>query len=220
MIMNFNEMKKAVEFYHSHGFRAMPLFGIHEKCKHTPIKPELDCKGQCWGKVPMFEHWPDKQFTVNDFKEGCNLAIILGKQLDGRWLMGIDVDGQFNIEEFMHLPSTLECVTNRGRHLIFEVNSDEPLGNWNDIFSTRSEITGYRWGYEGAVDIKYCRGAMTSPPSLNKNGSEYTWIEWRTPEFLPTSEINFLIRKRKFSHPNVKRYKKWSLDPIHKGKRP
>lgn len=219
--MNFQNIKEAVEFYIKNGFRVMPIFGIHEKCQHRPIKPELDCKGQCWGKVPMQEHWPDKEiFTPDDFNEGCNLAIIMGKQLDGRWFLGIDIDGIFDISEFLILPPTLECITNRGKHLIYEVPEDSPLGNWNDIFRTRSESLGYRTGYQGAVDIKYCRGAMVSPPSLNKSGNEYQWIEWRQPELLPDSEIKYLIRKRRYAYPDVKRYSKWSLDPLHKNKKP
>ena len=220
MDLKFNEMKKAIEFYHQEGFRVMPLYGVHEKCKHTPVDPTLDCRGQCWGKVPMFEHWPDRDFIHEDFKEGCNIALILGKQLDGRWFMGIDIDGDIDINSFVSLPETLECSTNRGRHLVYEIPADTPLGNWNDIFRTRSEILGYKWGYSGAVDIKYCRGAMTSPPSMTKNNTQYTWKEWRQPIMLESTEINYLIRKRRFAYPNVKRYKKWSLEPSHKDKRP
>lgn len=216
----FNNIKQSVEFYISQGFRPMPLFGPQQGCKHRPIKPELDCRGQCWGKVPSIEHWPEKDiFTPDDFHEGSNLALIMGKQLDGRWFVGLDIDGNLDLTEFLHLPETLECITNRGRHLIYQVDPDTPLGNWNDILSTRSD-TGYRLNYQGALDIKYCRGAMTSPPSLNKNNKEYYWLKWRQPEILPNSEVIYLIRKRKFSHPKVKRYRKWSQYPSHIGKHP
>lgn len=105
-------------------------------------------------------------------------------------------------------------------HLVYEVPDNSPLGNWNDILSTRSETLGYKWGYHGALDLKYCRGAMTSPPSMTKADSFYTWDKWIEPSFLPHEEILFLIRKRKFAHPNVKRYRRWTDDPSHKGKRP
>ena len=217
----FGSIHEAVAFYQSNGFRPMPLYGIEDKCQHRPIKPELDCKGQCWGKVPKIEHWPDHDnFTIKDFPEGCNLALIMGEQLDGRWFVGLDVDGQLDLNEFLILPPTLECKTNRGKHLIYEVTPDSALGNWNDILSTRSKIIGYRLNYTGALDIKYCRGAMASPPSSTKTGGQYEWMEWRQPEFLPDSEVNYMKRKRKFSHPNVTRYQKWSQDPTHKGKRP
>jgi hypothetical protein len=220
-MMNFLDMHGAVDFYQNNGFRVMPLFGIQEKCKHIPVKPELDCRGQCWGKVPMERHWPEKDFLKKeDFSPGCNLAIILGEQLDGRWFVGLDIDGEFNLEEFLVLPPTLQCSTRRGTHLIFEVMPDTALGNWNDIFSTRSKTSGYRLDYTGAVDIKYCRGAMTSPPSRTRDGLEYSWLEWMQPTMMPDSEISFLKRKRQYSFPKIKRYRKWSQDPTHFGKRP
>lgn len=217
--MNFNSMKEAAKFYIEQGFRPMPLYGVQEKCKHKPVKPELDCRGQCWGKVPKKDHWPDEDFRLDDFDEDSNLALIMGKQLDNRWFVGFDIDGQLDLEEFLILPETLECKTNRGKHLIFQVYPDAPLGNWNDVFNTRSE-NGYRRNYQGALDIKYCRGAMTSPPSKTKSESIYEWKEWRQPALLPEEEIKYIIRKRKFAYPSVERYRKWSLDPIHKDKRP
>lgn len=215
-----DSVKKAAQFYIDHGFRVLPIYGVQEGCKHKPVKPELDCKGQCWGKVPAADHWPDEDFTPDNFEENSNLALIMGKQSDGRWFVGFDIDGELDLSEFLQLPETLECKTNRGRHLIFEVPADAPLGNWNDILSTRSETTGYRYGYNGALDIKYCRGAMVSPPSFTKTGSRYVWNEWRQPAELPHSEIIYLIRKRKFAFPKIERYRKWSLDPMHKAKRP
>ena len=216
-------MKEAVAFYLSKGYRVMPLFGVREKCKHPVVIEDgvkKDCNAQCWGKVPMYEHWPDRDFTIDDFKDGCNLAMILGKQLNGKWLVGLDIDGELDLTEFLQLPPTLTCRTNRGIHLVYEVPEDSPLGNWNDVLSTRSELLGYKWGYTGALDLKYCRGAMTSPPSMTKVGTQYTWDEWREPAMLPHEEILYLIRKRKFAHPKVVRYRKWTLYPTHKGQRP
>ena len=217
------EMKRAVEFYIANGYRVMPLYGPHEGCKHPEIIVDgvrKDCRGQCWGKVPKFEHWPDVDFTVDDFKPGDNIALIMGKQYDGRWLVGFDIDGDLDLKEWMMLPPTLTCKTNRGLHLIYEVYEDAPLGNWIDLLSTRSETLGYKWGYSGALDLKYSRGAMTSPPSATKAGSQYKWNEWIKPAILPHEEILYLIRKRKWSHPKVKRYNRWSSDPSHKNKRP
>jgi len=219
-MLSFEQMHKAVNFYIENGFRPMPLFDVAAGCKHRPKIEGLDCQGQCYGKVPIEEHWPDKKgFTSEDFPTGCNLGLIMGQQLDGRWFIGFDIDGILSLDEFLILPPTLECITNRGRHLIYEVTKDSPLGNWNDIFSTRSETLGYRSGYNGALDLKFCRGAMTSPPSRTRVGSEYKWIEWRQPEFLPDSEIKYLIRKRKFAYPHITRYRSWSANPSHKNKR-
>jgi hypothetical protein len=219
----WQEMKRSVEFYLANGYRVMPLYGVQEGCKHPVVMVDeikKDCMGQCWGKVPIFEHWPDSDFTVDDFKPGDNIALIMGKQHDGRWLVGLDIDGDLNLDEWMILPKTLTCRTNRGIHLIFEVNEDTPLGNWNDALSTRSELLGYKWGYTGALDIKYCRGAMTSPPSMTKIGTQYKWDEWMHPAILTPDVIDLLIRKRKWSHPKVKRFRKWTLYPTHKGQRP
>jgi len=208
----------------------MPIYGIDQGCKCPIIIPKAtdidedtdnkkDCDRQCIGKVPMVEHWPDKEFTEHDFPNGCNLAMIMGKQLDGRWLVGFDIDGTLDLKEWLILPETLECKTGRGYHLVYEVPEDTPFGNWNDMFNTRSD-TGYRLNYTGALDIKYCRGAMVSPPSINKNNIQYVWKTWMKPTILPHEEIIYLIRKRKALKPHIKRYKKWTLNPSHFGKQP
>lgn len=212
-------IQEAAQFYMDTNYRPLPIFGIHEKCKHRPVKPELDCKGQCLGKVPKIEHWPDKQISITDFDTRDNIALIMGKQKDGRWLVGFDIDGELDLSKWFDLPETLECSTNRGRHLIFEVPADTPLGNWNDILNTRSDV-GYRSGYKGALDIKYCRGAMVSPPSTTKTQTILEWKEWRNPAKLPISVINNVINRRKNMFPNVERYRKWSDDPLHNGKNP
>ena len=214
--MIFNSVKEAFAFYNRQGFRCMPVVSIDDSCIHDKEK----CKDQCLGKVPATDHWPDVDFSQQDFNDNHNLALIMGKQLDGRWLVGFDIDGILPIEDFFQLPETLECLTRRGRHLIFEVPPDSPLGNWRDILSTRSKTTGYKHGFQGALDVKYSRGAMVSPPSKSKEGFIYTWKKWMQPSLLPHSEIVFLLRKIKAKHPDIKRYSKWSSDPMHKGKRP
>lgn len=213
-----DSMKDAAKFYIDKGFRPMPLYGIEDGCKHR--QEDYDCKDQCIGKVPKSEHCYDRDYSEDDFNENTNLALIMGKQSDNRWFVGFDIDGELDLDEFLLLPETLECSTARGKHLIFEVPSDSPLGNWNDIFHTRSAMAGYRVGYKGAMDLKYCRGAMASPPSKTKNNGTYEWKKWMEPAMLPDSEINFLVRKRKFAYPHIDRYRRWSQEPTHKGKRP
>ena len=214
-------IKEAAKFYIDQGFRPMPIYGVNEGCQHRKTKDSKDCEGQCFGKVPSEANWPDVPFfSPEQFKETGNLALIMGSQLDGRWFVGFDIDGKLDLTEFFDLPETLECTSRRGRHLIFEVHQDAPLGNWNDVLGLRSKTLGYKRNYEGALDIKYARGAMVSPPSEAKDGIHYTWKSWRQPAFLPESEVLFLIRKRKYYVPNVKRYKRWSLVPSHKGKVP
>jgi len=212
-------IKEAAQFYIDKGMRPMPIYGIESKCQHKPIKPGFDCKGQCWGKVPIHEHWPDKIFTPDDFDDDCNLALIMGKQTDGRWLLGIDIDGEYDLRPSMFAPDTLECKTNRGKHLIYQVEADMPLGNWADIFGTLAP-TGYKWSQKGSVDLKYARGAMVSPPSLTKTGGTYEWKQWREPAILPQGDISYMIRRRAFFFPKAKRFKKWSFDPKNFGKKP
>lgn len=206
-------LKDAIGIYQSLGLRFMPIHSVEEGCKH--IKDT--CFGQCFGKVPTTEHWPDKKFKYHDFKDSDNIALIMGKQHDGRWLVGFDIDGYLDLNRWFSLPITLECTTARGRHLIFEVFPDTALGNWNDILQTRSKTQGYKTGFQGALDIKYCRGAMVSPPSKTKNNQKYQWIRFMKPSWLPQEIVSFIKFKRKIAYPNVKMYFSWSQNPAHKG---
>lgn len=212
-------IKEAAQFYIDHGLRPLPIFSVDEGCKCK--NPSANCiKEQCFGKVPSVENWPDKQIDADCFNDAHNLALIMGKQTDGRWFLGIDIDGEFDISSFMTLPKTLECNTARGRHLIFRVEENSPLGNWKDIFGTRDTYSGYKKNFKGAVDLKFCRGAMVSPPSKSKTGVDYEWNEWMEPAFLERYEVQFLVRLHKKNFPKVTTYRTWSADPLHKGKKP
>ena len=61
----------------------------------------------------------------------------MGKQFDGRWLVCLDINGDLDLSKYFTLPETLEDRTGRGKHLIFEVPPDCPLGNWVDVLGTR-----------------------------------------------------------------------------------
>ena len=96
------EMRDAVEFYLNNNFRPIPLFGPSHGCQCGH-----DCRKmggqfqQCIGKVPIDPEWANKElFTPDEFPEGCNVALAMGKQQNGKWLVGIDIDGDINIEDF------------------------------------------------------------------------------------------------------------------------
>lgn len=212
-------IKEWAQFYIDHGFRPMPVFSVEDGCKCK--NPSSNCiKDQCFGKVPSISNWPDKQIDINCFDNADNLSLIMGKQDDGRWFLGFDIDGDFSFDGILDLPETLECSTARGRHLIFRVSEDLPLGNWNDIFSTRESSKEYKKGYKGAVDLRYCRGSLVSPPSKTHSGSFYEWNKWMEPTFLDRYETSLLIRLHKKNFPNVETYRTWTSNPTHKGKKP
>ena len=75
-------------------------------------------------------------------------------------------------------------------------------------------------GKPPSLDIKYCRGAVVSPPSKSHKGGRYTWVRFMKPALLPQEVIAYLIKARKKQYPNVTRYRTWSQDPAHKGKKP
>ena len=212
-----SDVKEMFAIYTSNGMRSMPIYGIKDGCKHTRIT----CAGHCFGKVPTTEHWPEKpRFKQDDFHDDCNIALIMGKQFDGRWFVGIDIDGGLDLKSHFEYPETLECTTRRGRHLVFEVPPDTPLGNWTNALDTINKKIGYRDGVQAAVDVKYCRGAMVSPPSVSSSGERYRWVRFMKPAMLPAQAIEYLIKKRKKAYPLVPRYRRWSHNPAHKGQKP
>lgn len=212
---------EAAEFYIEHGFRPIPVYEINEGCKHyLETKRGMKCTGRCHGKVPKIADWCDRKISPDDFEDGDNLGLVMGKQSNGRWFVAIDIDGDFDIDKVINLPKTLECPTNRGRHLIFEVPANTPLGNWNDLFSTRSGPGTYKKNFKGAVDLKYCRGVVISPPSITQSGKAYQWDEWIEPAELDHNSIRLLVLHHKKSVPTAKIYNKWSADPSHKNKKP
>ncbi len=213
------DIKEAAQFYMDQGFRIVPLHPLSKGCIHED-KKRLTCAGKCIGKEEKIEEWPDATITLDSFEDGDNLALVMGKQLDGRWFLGIDIDDKLDLDKFIELPETLECSTAKGRHLIYEVEADSGLGNWNDIFHTRINKRNYKPGWSGAVDLKYCRGALVSPPSISSSGFQYEWKEWRMPARLLSWQVDFFIRIHKKNRPSVKVYKKWSMYPSHKGKKP
>lgn len=99
----------------------------------------------------------------------------MGRQPSGDWLLGIDIDGEFDLTRYLgELPLTMTTRSGRGRHLIYRVRPEADFGNWVDLFSSRSEVAGYRPGFVGAVDLRYARGALVVAPSRHRSGVAYS----------------------------------------------
>jgi hypothetical protein len=206
-----------VQRYLDQGLRPIPvhspLTGCHCERAHTN-NPE-----QCHGKVPRVHDWADRApFRPEDFEEGDNIALAMGRQPDGRWLLAIDVDGVFPLTH-LELPPTLTTRTGRGEHRIFQVRPDAPFGNVVDVFGSRDKGTGYKPGHAGAVDLRYARGAVVAAPSRHRTGAIYTSndapIAW-----LPPRASVLLLGAWHRKNPSIKRYAAWSLEPSHRGKQP
>lgn len=218
--LNHRKLLEMVNSYFDKGFRPIPVYHPLEGCQCLYKEKEDNCGDQCLGKVPKDRGWADKLYSPDDFKEKCNVALGMGKQPNGEWLIAIDIDGFLPWWWFDEMPLTLTSYTGRGIHYIFSVPPDSPFGNWTDIFHTRSKLTGYRLDHKGAIDIRYCRGAIIAPPSLHKYGRLYRWDRFITPTKLPEVYIRDIINAHAKRRPNVKRYYKWSSWPEHKNKNP
>lgn len=163
-------MNTHAQRYIDAGLRPIPVWPPSAGCRCErahPLNPE-----QCYGKVPRDRSWADRgPFTVAEFEPTDNVALAMGEQPDGRWLVAIDVDGDARLPA--PLPASILTVSGRGRHYIYSVPPFTPLGNYVDAFSARDKTTGYKPGHSGAIDLRYARGAVVAGPSLHRSGARY-----------------------------------------------
>jgi hypothetical protein len=148
------------------------------------------------GKHPKEPKWADRVtgYRTEEFIPGDNIALAMGKQPDGRWLVGLDYDFGASRDVLVslppvlamaYLPETLTTRTPHGMHLIYEVPADTYLGNWVDVLHTKRE-RGY------ALDLKYARGALVAGPSWHRDGKQYQ-TEIRPIAKLPKHTLAFLL---------------------------
>jgi len=209
-------IREAARFYLDNNFRPIPVYGPQMGCKCQ--NPE-GCSDQCLGKVPIDRDWMDKDlYSPWDFPDGCNLALAMGKQQNGKWLLGVDFDGDINVSDMLFLPPTLTVRSGRGYHMIYEVRPDCALGNWVDVLGTRDKKTGYKGDVNGAIDFRYCRGALLAPPSTHKSGKKYEWHNFTEPLMLPEDTLHRMRARYYRKHPNVKRHSSWRA--THKDLKP
>lgn len=212
--------KEWVQFYLDNNLRPIPVYGIKEGCTCEESYKEK-CMGQCVGKRPKFKNWADKDlFCVNDFNHEDNVALAMGKQPDGKWLLGIDIDGEIPHSMIYFLPETVTQKSGRGFHLIYEVTPNTNLGNWKDIFLTRDKTTGKKSLVYGACDLRYARGALIVAPSIHRSGTPYIFTKWQQPTFLESWMVKAITKKYLNYYDHIKRYPQWSMNPEHKNKKP
>lgn len=214
------EILEWVQRYLDKGMRPIPLYHPEDGCQCAHKDKEESCENQCLGKVPRHADWAEKSYSIEDFRDRCNVGLAMGKQTNGNWYFGLDMDGEVYLNWFDEMPQTLETITGRGRHWIFQVSDDSFLGNWRDVFGVRDKVAGYKEGIAGAIDTRYSRGILVCPPSLHKSGIKYQWKHWQQPIFLPDQFRIDILNGRRRAYPNSKIYYSWTSDPTHAGKKP
>ncbi len=187
----FPTIGEAVDAYLARDFRVVPLYGI------DPATSECMCGA--YGCRRPGKHEPTeiedqyrdgRRFGPTDFKPGDNIAIAMGPWRPGQWLLGVDLDGTCNVQDFfgVPMPATLTTKSPKGLHLIFTVPEYAPYGNWVDCFLTK------HGGF--ALDIRYARGRLNVHPSVGATGP-YSWLDWRAPAPFPDAAAQSIFAMRR-----------------------
>lgn len=203
MTPNDLPLPEAVRFYRAHGFRPIPMVGVHPdgRCR---------CGGtDCNAGKHEFRHldgqWKEgREFHPIDFLPDMNVALALGAWGGGPdWLVCLDVDGPLDVSTFFAgLPVTLTQKSPRGMHYFFTVPPFTPLGNWVDVFLTK-------YGRGTGLDVRYARGKINAAPSRSAFGV-YRWLDWRPPAALPESAISRILSERR--HRGLPVQSRWERD--------
>lgn len=180
----------AVRDYLRRGLRPIPVHGIvaggcecgSPDCKERDAgKHEPEATDGAWKDG-------DVSFGPDDFEASNNVALAMGPQPDGRWLVCLDADGaDYDWSDLGMLPRTLTQKTPRGEHRFFEVPAYTPLGNWVDVFRQKPGAS---------LDLRYARGRSVVAPSQNAFG-EYRWTHFIEPAPLPDHVIDMILDARR-----------------------
>jgi hypothetical protein len=167
--------RESAELYLSRGLRPIPLWGV----KRCPAGTDEKDKG----KVPRVATWADRHttFKPHEFLSDDNIALALGMQPNGKWLVGLDFDEEGAQNRLFPFPETMITKTPRGWHLYYEVRPYTYLGNWVKV--------------GGIVDVKYVRGALVAAPSSTMAGAYETLI--RPIAMLPPEVLNWIYAERR-----------------------
>jgi hypothetical protein len=192
--------------YIARGLRPIPVWGPHEGCKcerKHPKNPQ-----QCLGKVPREARWADRPpFAEHEFSPSDNVALAMGRQPSGDWLLGIDIDGEFDLTPHLgELPLTMTTRSGRGRHLIYRVRPEADFGNWIDLFGSRDEGLGYKPGQSGAVDLRYARGALVVAPSIHRSGARYQTSSEPIADLPAHASLAIYLRRKRLGKPPERRW--------------
>lgn len=170
------------------GLRPVPLYGVRDgRC----LCCQWDCKPRDAGKHEPPETdglWKDgHRFGPESFPDEFNVALAMGPQSNGIWLVALDADGPFDWSLLGPLPPTRTQQSPRGEHRIFSVEPYAPLGNWVDVLRTKPGPS---------LDLRYARGRLVVEPSRNAFG-EYRWTDMREPAPLPEHVIDLILDERR-----------------------
>ena len=168
-------IREAAATYLAKGLRPIPLWGV----KRCPAGTDDKDKG----KVPRVATWANRHtpFKPHEFLSDDNIALALGMQPDGRWLVGLDFDSEGEHSRLFNLPETMITKTPRGWHLYYQVRPYTYLGNWVKV--------------GGVLDVKYVRGALVAAPSFTMSGAYETMI--RQIPMLPPEVLNWIYAERR-----------------------
>jgi len=103
-----------------------------------------------------------------------NIGVATGS-VSGFWVLDVDGDeGEASLRkveaEHCPLPSTIEVITGKGRHLYFRLGEQGPVKN-----SARQVAPG--------IDVRGDGGYVLAPPSIHPSGRAYTWSVDSANEF-------------------------------------
>lgn len=186
-------VREHVERYIARGLRPIPMWGVDARGACRCGSRECNAGKHCTDAVEA--RWKDgAPFLAHEFTDEHNLAIALGPWRFGRWLVCLDVDGAPDLSPFVPhllppLPPTLTQKSPRGLHLFFSVPERTPLGNWVDVFATKT-ARGV------ALDLRYARGKVNVAPSRSAFG-EYRWVDEREPAPLPPAVVSTILNVRR-----------------------
>lgn len=181
-------IREAVREYLRLGWRPMPINGMRNgRCSCG----DAACKERDWGKHAVTKGDEDTAkeghvFVESNFDGDVNVALMMGMQRLGPWLVALDADGPFDWARLGPLPPTRTQKTPRGEHRIFSVPDFCPLGNWVKALESPC----------AQLDLRYARGRIVVAPSRNAFG-EYRWIDLRMPAPLPQTAIDVILRERR-----------------------
>lgn len=170
-----------------------PTFGgSPEPTTEHPTATGCTCKektGDCSiGKHPVVTAWQKlsthEENKLRDqysrLKKRPNIAIQLGTQANGTYIIAIDVDNEDRyrelVEELGPLTETARCESGRGYRLFYTLPDEvdpESINNAKAI------------GGKPGVDVKAKNGYVVVAPSWHSNGKQYRWIRWRSFSVLP-----------------------------------
>ena len=179
----------AARRYAEQGFRPVPLYGVAPDgrclCGSTECKPRDAGKHEPPETDGLWKDGVGSPLSV--FHDGMNIALAMGPQPSGVWLVALDADGPWDWSRLGPLPRTWTAKSPRGEHRLFRVPAFEPLGNWVDCFNEKPGPS---------LDLRYARGRIVVAPSRGAYGV-YRWVDDTPPAELPRTALGAIYGARR-----------------------